>query len=170
MMVCITGTPGTGKSAVSAELANRGYPVVHVTDLIEAYITGYDEDRQTRIIDTDRWVHDFVYTEGFIEGHLSHLLPCDKVVVLRCHPHTLKNRLMERGYTEKKMNENVEAELIDLILVEALEEHGDRAVFEIDTTKMPIPACADVIEEVYAGIRTPSSGIVSWLAGLADEL
>ena len=71
---------------------------------------------------------------------------------------------------KKKMNENVEAELIDLILIEALEEHGERVVFEIDTTKMPIPACADVIEEVYAGIRTPSSGIVSWLAGLADEL
>lgn len=170
MMVGITGTPGTGKSAVSTELANRGYPVVHITDLIDEYVTGYDEDRQTRIIDTDRWIHDFVYVEGFVEGHLAHLLPCDQVVVLRCHPHTLKSRLMKRGYTDEKIDENVEAELIDLILVETLEEHEERAVFEIDTTEMPIPACADVIEEVYTGIRTPSSGIVSWLAGFADEL
>jgi adenylate kinase len=77
---------------------------------------------------------------------------------------------MKRGYIDEKIDENVEAELIDVILVETLEEHEERAVFEIDTTKMPIPACADVIEEVYTGIRTPSSGIVSWLAGFADEL
>lgn len=170
MMVGITGTPGTGKSAVSSELLDRGYKVVHITDTIDAYVTGYDQKRKTRIIDTDRWAQDFRPVDGFVEGHLAHLLSCDRVVVLRCHPHVLQVRLGTRGYSDEKIDENVEAECIDLILIEALEEHEEADIFEIDTTEMPIPACADVLEEVYAGMRTPSSGIVSWLSGMADEL
>ena len=35
-----------------------------------------------------------------IEGHLSHHLPVDGIVLLRCPPDELRNRLSERGYSE----------------------------------------------------------------------
>jgi len=43
MMVGLTGTPGTGKSSVAAELERRGHRVVHLVDTVQPYIL--EEDR-----------------------------------------------------------------------------------------------------------------------------
>ncbi len=64
-------------------------------------------------------------------GHLSHLLPVDIVVALRCHPEILRRRLEKRGWESSKIQENVEAEALGVICQEALV--GAEA-FEIDTT------------------------------------
>ena len=90
MMCGITGTPGTGKSRVSEELARRGHTVVHITDTVAPYVSGNDVERDARIIDVDRWAAEFVPVDGFVEGHIAHLLPCDRIVVLRCRPDVLK--------------------------------------------------------------------------------
>ncbi|MBN1167500.1 MAG: adenylate kinase family protein [Methanospirillaceae archaeon] len=169
MMVGITGTPGTGKSAVGRELGRRGYRVVSITDTIDAYVTGYDEERQTRIIDEERWASEFPVIDGFVEGHLAHHLSCDRVVVLRCHPEVLRARLLTRGYPAAKIEENVEAELIDLILVETFEGNPEDAIFEVDTTQMPVPACADLLQGVYDGTVSPSYGMISWLCETAGD-
>ena len=44
--------------------------------------------------------------DGIVEGHLAHLLPCDRVVVLRCRPDILRERLAPRDYPEEKIAEN----------------------------------------------------------------
>ena len=54
MMCGITGTPGTGKSLIGNELARRGHTVIHLTDTVGPYVSGMDEERDTRIIDVDR--------------------------------------------------------------------------------------------------------------------
>ena len=84
MMCGITGTPGTGKSTVADELARRGHTVVHISDIMQPYVLVNDPERDTQMIDTDRMVDEFVPVDGFVEGHFAHLLPCDRIVVLRC--------------------------------------------------------------------------------------
>ena len=57
-----------------------------------------------------------------IEGHMSHLLKADIVFILRCDPFVLKKRLKKRKWPEKKINENVLAEMLDIIPAELAEK------------------------------------------------
>ena len=166
MMYGITGTPGTGKSSVADELACRGYRAVHLSDTMSPFVLEKDEERDTLVIDEEAWISSFVPVEGFVEGHLAHLLPCDRVIVLRCRPDELKRRLLSRGYGQNKIQENAEAEALDVILVESLEVHQPECLFELDTTSRSIPECASLIEQFIKGEIPPSYGSIDWSAYL----
>ncbi|WML67619.1 MAG: Adenylate kinase [Methanoregula sp. SKADARSKE-2] len=155
MMYGITGTPGTGKSVLGNILAKRGQVVVHLTDTVGPYVTGEDERRDARIIDVGRWAAEFVPVNGFVEGHFAHLLPCDRIVVLRCRPDVLSDRLAMRKYREEKIRENAEAEALDVCLVETVEAFEPDRIFELDTTEKSPGECAGLIEGFAAG-RIPA--------------
>jgi Predicted nucleotide kinase (related to CMP and AMP kinases) len=93
MMTGITGTPGTGKTSIAAELERRGHTVVRLADTVRPYIIEEDCARQTLVVDVDLWAEEFEPIDGIVEGHLAHLLPCDRVVVLRCRPDVLPSVL-----------------------------------------------------------------------------
>ena len=162
MMCGITGTPGTGKSAISEELARRGHCVVHITTTTGLYVVGDDEKRDSRIIDVDRWAAEFVPVDGFVEGHFAHLLACDLVVVLRCRPDELKARLARRKYRETKILENVEAEALDSCLIETVEGHDPSHILELDTTGHDARFCADRIEQFIRGEVPADFGHIDW--------
>jgi len=162
MMCGITGTPGTGKSMIGEELSRRGYTVVHLTTTVGPYVIGEDEERDAQIIDTDRWAAEFKRVDGFVEGHIAHLLPCDKIVVLRCRPDELRTRLAQRKYREKKIRENAEAEALDVCLVETVEEFEPPQIFELDTTGHDAGYCADRIEGFYKGEIPADYGHIDW--------
>ncbi|KLK88204.1 adenylate kinase [Methanoculleus sediminis] len=162
MMTGITGTPGTGKTSIAAELERRGYMIVRLADTVRPYVIEEDRDRQTLVVDVDRWAEEFEPLDGIVEGHLAHLLPCDRVVVLRCRPDVLAARLSPRNYPEEKITENVEAEALDVILIETLEEHPDEHVLEVDTTDLSVDECADRIERFVRGGLPPSCGSIDW--------
>ena len=161
-MCGITGTPGTGKSSAADELALRGYPVVHLAETVKDYVVGEDRERDTRIIDEDRWAGEFIPVEGFVEGHLAHLLPCDRVVVLRCRPDILLARLRSRGYREEKCRENAEAEALDVCLIETLDIHPPGHILEVDSSGIPASKVADLIEGFLEGSIPPSHGGIDW--------
>ena len=169
MMCGITGTPGTGKSLIGGELARRGYRVVHLTDTVGPYVIGDDEERDTQIIDVDRWAAEFVPVDGFVEGHFAHFLPCDLVVVLRCRPDELKKRLARRKYPMAKIRENVEAEALDSCLIETVEGQDPSRIFELDTTGRDAPYCADRIEKFVRGDVPADFGHIDWSGFLEAE-
>ncbi|HVP96988.1 adenylate kinase family protein [Methanoregula sp.] len=162
MMYGITGTPGTGKSTIADELARRGHKVVHITEITPPYVLGKDPERDTQIINTDRMADEFVPFDGFVEGHFAHLLPCDRVVVLRLRPDLLADRLAARGYPAEKVRENRDAEALDVCLIETVEHYGPSEVFELDTTGLDPGACADAIERFYRGEVPASFGSIDW--------
>jgi adenylate kinase len=162
MMCGITGTPGTGKSMIGDELAHRGHRVVHLTDTVAPYVVGDDEKRDSRIIDVERWAAEFAPVDGFVEGHFAHLLPCDKVVVLRCRPDELVARLAQRTYREAKIRENAEAEALDSCLIETVEEHDPSHILELDTTGHDAASCADRIEQFARGEIPADFGHIDW--------
>jgi len=162
MMCGITGTPGTGKSAMGNELERRGYRVTHLTTTIGPFVTGMDEDRDAQIVDVDRWAAAFVPVDGFVEGHLAHYLPCDKIVVLRCRPDILKKRLSMRKYRLEKIKENAEAEALDTILIETHESFDPDQILELDTTERSEQESADIIEGFFLGNVPPGYGTIDW--------
>lgn len=162
MMCGITGTPGTGKSVVADELARRGHRVVHLVDTIQDYIIGVDETRDTQIVDIERWAAEFRKIDGFVEGHFAHLLPCDRIVILRCRPDQLKQRLSLRKYRPPKISENVEAEALDVCLVETVEMYDPLCIIELDTTDRDPSYCAEIIEQFVAGKVPAGFGSIDW--------
>ena len=98
----------------------------------------------------------------FLDGHLSHFVDCDIIIVLRCDPRILCKRLKDRGYDEKKILENVQAEVLDVILSESMESGAK--VYEIDCSELTPTQVADRIERiVILGETNDSSpGSVDW--------
>ena len=155
-LYALTGTPGTGKSSVSEELRSRGYEVVDGKRfIIEQGLMGeLDEARDTHEVDLDllndalepfRSSGDLVV----LDSHLSHFMDSHGIIVLRCAPDVLANRLEARGYGPDKVRENVQAEVLDVILCEATE--SDIPVFEVDCTSCSVSESADAVEQIVKG-------------------
>ena len=158
MIISLTGTPGVGKSSV-AKILEKKYKVINLIDLAleKDFVLDYDEERESYIIDTDRLEEYLRRTisksENYIlDSHLSHLMKfSDMVIVLRCRPDILIKRLGEKGWKKEKIEENVEAEILDIILSEAVEIHGTRRVFEVDTSDKTISEVAEIVEGLIEG-------------------
>jgi adenylate kinase len=114
MLVALTGTPGTGKTAV-AKVLEGDFEIIYLKDLKEFY-REYDEERDSFVVDVDAMREKFEKFEPsemvILEGHLSHYMPVNIAIVLRCHPDELKKRLEKRGYREEKIRENLDANSI----------------------------------------------------------
>lgn len=148
MIIVLTGTPGTGKTTVSEELTSHGYEVVHLSKFLDRKDIGEKVNRE-REVDVDLMVEELEqqdFPEDFIiEGHLAHHFPADICVVLRCRPDILKERLSKREYSETKIEENIEAEKIDLVLAEAVEKQ--EKVVEIGTAGKKVEETAEEINK-----------------------
>ncbi len=122
MRIAVTGTPGCGKTTLCIELAQAGHKVRSVQEIAAAQnaIVGRDEQDDAEVIDVDSIDVTQLPEDCFIDGHLSHLLPVDAIWVIRCDPDMLRVRLAARGYHPQKIQENWEAECMDLILSEAM--------------------------------------------------
>ena len=104
--IAVTGTPGVGKTSFCAE---ADWQVISVKSLAEIHdCIGSVDDDDSAPIDIEKLNEKLDWNENdllLIDGHLSHLLPVDAVILIRCHPDTLRNRLFSRDYGENKINE-----------------------------------------------------------------
>jgi adenylate kinase len=174
MRIALTGTPGTGKTTIADRL-ETDLDTVHLNDVIreEDLTESVDEERDSLVADLGAvaaWLDDYEAEHGdlLVESHLAHLFDADRVVVLRCAPAELKRRLLDREESELKADENAESEALDVVLSEAVERHGESAVYEVVTTDRDPDAVARDVEAVIAGEREPSAGTVDfteWLMG-----
>lgn len=151
MIIALTGTPGTGKSSICSYLHTK-FEIIDLNMYIkkEGLHFGQDEPGGSLIADMDavqsrmdELLKNNTVTV-IIEGHLSHYLKgTDAVIVLRTRPAILTQRLRARGYLPKKINENIEAEALDVILIESVERH--QKVFEVETSTTTPKEASQVI-------------------------
>ena len=177
MWLALTGTPGTGKTAVAEVLTKKGVLVLDLNMIVKDhdFIIEMDEGRDTAVADIDavsRFLEkEFSDVEDLVlEGHWSHKLQVTGAVVLRCDPRLLVERLSSRKYAEAKVKENVEAELVDVILVEAIEGLGKDRVAEIDASNIDVEAVAEAVLEVLNGdFNRYQVGSVDWSGQLMQK-
>lgn len=163
--IAITGTPGTGKTTVAGMLRERRHNVIDLNAHIRenGLLEDYDQRRDTYNVDISRLNDSLKDMRGtvFMEGHLSHFLDCDIVVVLRCNPSILHERLKARGYDDEKTMENVQAEALDVILCESMDIHS--VVCELDCTSASANTIVFSIEEILKGnTERYMPGSVNW--------
>ncbi len=114
--IALSGSPGSGKSSIAELAKSSGWEVISVEKLAEKHglLGELDEEDQTKEIDIEKLRQTLGRINGplIIDGHLSHYLEVDAVVILRCKPSILRERLNKRGYPEWKIESNVEWEII----------------------------------------------------------
>ena len=140
MIISISGTPKTGKTAVAKALAKKlRWKLISLNQLAQekGLYLGYDKSRKSRIVDIKRLKSEVrklshLYKNLILEAHYSHDIPCDSVVILRTNPGELRRRMRKAGWPKKKIEENIEAEIMEVVKGEALE--SAKRVLEIDTT------------------------------------
>ncbi|KAG6846006.1 hypothetical protein H0H87_011054 [Tephrocybe sp. NHM501043] len=144
-VIVITGTPGTGKSTHAHILANESpIPLEHINvgewvkekDLYDKY----DQEWQSYTVNEDRLLDQLepIVSKGgvILDWHTCEVYPerwADLVVVLRCDHTKLWERLEKRGYPLKKIQENNEAEIMQVVLEEARSSYPEEIVVELSS-------------------------------------
>jgi adenylate kinase len=140
------------------------YRIIDLNKLVldEKLYSGRDEKRNSFEADIEKLnerVKQIIATtpaifEIILEGHLSHYLSSDFIIVLRASPVVIRKRLgKRREYSFDKVKENANAEALDVILVESMERC--EKVFEINTTDM-MPLA--VVKSIISIIESTKSG------------
>ena len=181
-VILITGTPCVGKTTTAKQLATKlGAEYINLTDFAKTHnlILGEDTERQSTIIDEeamqqkiDETIDASQNSNIVIDGHYASAVTPTKhvalVFVLRRNPKELKQFMQKCGYTGSKMWENLQAEILDVCLGEAVEVHAGR-VCELDVTGKTVEEVVGWIVEVLEKHKVCLVGTVDWLGTLEQE-
>jgi len=176
--IVISGTPGVGKTLVATLLASKlGLSYLNLSDLVvrESLYVGVDEARGSFVVDEERLVKRLTEllseskSDVIIDSHYGEIIPDELVkiiFVLRLNPVILYERLVSRGWSEEKVKENVEAEILGVCTYNAVNEHTESKVCEIDVTSKGV---GEVVEEILSILNNIRKCEV-WVDWLSQEL
>ncbi|XP_034297081.1 adenylate kinase isoenzyme 6 [Pantherophis guttatus] len=139
--ILLTGTPGVGKTTLGKEIALRtDFTYINVGDMAkegELY-EGFDEEYECPILDEDRVIdemEDKMKDGGVIvDYHSCDFFPerwFNIVFVLRTENSFLYNRLENRGYKGKKLQDNIQCEIFQTIYEEAMSSYKEEIVHQL---------------------------------------
>ncbi|XP_014474700.1 PREDICTED: adenylate kinase isoenzyme 6 [Dinoponera quadriceps] len=144
--ILITGTPGVGKSLMSRMLSEKsGLVWLDVSKLAieNECLEEYDEVYQCRVLDEEKLLDGMenLMNEGgkIVDYHGAEFFPerwFDIVFVLRTDNTILYDRLKERGYSGKKLEDNIDCEIFQTILEEARTSYREEIVHELMSNNM----------------------------------
>lgn len=161
--ILITGTPGTGKTTTCELVASAtGLRHLNVGDLVkkEELHNGWDDEFECWVIDEDKVcdaLEDLLAEGGnIVDYHGCDFFPerwFDLVVVLQTDNTVLWNRLEKRGYAEKKIQENVQCEIMHVIVEEARDSYSEEVVHAL---------ASNTVEEMETNVENLTQWIKQW--------
>ena len=184
MSIIITGSPGVGKHTIAKEI-ERTWKISELIDINKIAIdAGFVEQGQD-VIEVD--VNDLkkhlesivsdiprLHREGrtgLVVGHLApyvidvkHAHPC---IVLRKNPYKLLDIYKKRGYTEKKMKDNLGSEILGIITNDAINNFGREKTFQVDTSDHTPKELAIRIHDIYNGEDDGDN--IDWLSLIQEK-
>jgi adenylate kinase len=186
--IIISGTPGCGKTSVAKVLSDTlKAQLLSLSELAisDKFSFEYDFKRKTYIVDFDTFLPYILEKVQEIrqnnppflimESHFSDIIPddlIDYVFILRCDPDVLIKRLEKKDYNFRKINENVQAEILGSCISYFIQKELKNPLFEIDTTNLSIKTVARIIADIVLKISNGKNfyvGKVDWLEKLFQE-
>ena len=181
-IILVMGTPGVGKTVVSRLLASRLNGLhIDLAELVkrEELISGVDMARDTLIADMEavsQRVQEIIQDckeDVVVDGHYAVDVVPEKdvhlVFVLRRHPDELKTFMEKRGFGNRKLWENLAAEILDVCLSDAVEACGLDKVCEIDASGTSVEEVVECMILVLEGKQECKVSTVDWLGKLDEE-
>ena len=184
-IIVITGTPGTGKSTLARIISKKVQAElfeINTTIVENELYDEWDENRNIPIIDDDKINNFFLNfikkipnnTKLIAEGHYFEFISdeiINKIIILRTNPPKLKERLKSRNFSESKINENIQAEILGNIMGVIIHEYQNIPLLQVDTSNDNIEQSSRVIidfinEKVSA---TKPSEFIDWLPILEEK-
>jgi adenylate kinase len=176
----ITGNPGAGKHTSAKLVADRlGADIIDINKVALENDAVLSKSSHGADVDVKKLARLLAAALKKKKGSfviVGHLAPyvlesagIDMAAVLRRSPGKLESTLAERRYTREKINENVSAEILGVLLYDAIKAFGKRKVGEFDTTNRTPEETAD---QIIAALQKKSAkrvGVVDWLAILSEE-
>lgn len=142
--ILITGTPGVGKSTLCQKLNEMtGLQWLEISKIAKDHncLEEYDEVYKCPVLDEDKLLDGLEDVMGkggnIVDYHSCELFPerwFDVVFVLRTDNTTLYDRLVSRGYSGKKLEDNIDCEIFQVILEEAKASYKSDIVHELNST------------------------------------
>ncbi len=181
MLIAISGTPGTGKTSVAKLLKKElDANLISLSILLRKGMikSQWDNGRKTNIVNIKELRNAVKKNIGnnrinIVDGHLSHFIPADIIVILRCRPDILIKRMRRKEWSKSKIVENVRAEILDTITIEALGVQKKGKVIEIDTTRKTPKRTAVMIKKIlnnHSMQRKYVPGKIDWSERFARYL
>ncbi|MBQ9026302.1 MAG: adenylate kinase family protein [Methanobrevibacter sp.] len=170
-IIYISGTPCTGKTTISEVLSKKlNYDLIKINDLAidNNLVLGIDEDKGYKIIDIDGLNELLLkiiseHDKLIVEGHLSHLCSgADKLIILRCRPEILQERLALRNYSDAKIYENLEAEALGVCSAEGLEIYENN-IYEIDVSDLSVDEVVLTLMDAINGEKELGFGEIDFM-------
>ncbi len=166
MHILVVGVPGTGKTTLASLLSRElqlSYLNLAAFVLEKGLWLDYDPAHRSFIIDPQRVAHALSeavrVNPNLVVESTDVLTPWEAglepllVVVLRCKPSTLAQRLALKGWPHLKILENLEAELLGVVSHQARELYPQR-VCELDTSSVePRKLLDEVLRVVEVMVR-----------------
>ncbi|HIH33016.1 MAG: AAA family ATPase [Candidatus Diapherotrites archaeon] len=155
MKILITGTPGTGKSAVAKELGRKlGWKVINEREFCLRKKIGKRENGELEVPIGKLGKElrkEFKKSKNLIlEGHLlcETKLAADLAIVLHASVKELEERLWEKGYGELKILDNIFCEQTGYCSKKALKNYGKKQVLELENGKGIKEIAARILKEI----------------------
>ncbi len=144
MVIIVSGSVGTGKTTIAKEIAKKKkLAYIDVNQIIKdnklfSYYNKKDESYVVDVKKLNKFLIKLIKKDKRIvlDSHLTHYLPpkyVDECIITKCELKELKKRLKKRKYSKEKIKNNMDCEIFDVCLIEAIENKHKIKV--VDTTK-----------------------------------
>ena len=182
-VILVTGTPCVGKTTLAKKLtAALNAQYINLTELAEKehLAIGKDKERDTVIVNEDKMrlklkeiIENADAADIVIDGHYAAAVTpktaVTRVLVLRRNPIELRELMQKCGFSQRKQDENLAAEILDICLVEALRALPKKKVCELDVSGKTVDDTLNEALAILEGKKDCPIGCVDWL-GMLEEL
>jgi adenylate kinase len=158
MTIVITGNPGVGKHTITKSVAKiLNYEILDINKIaLESGICKKnDESADVDIRKLQNILKNKVKEKSIVVGHLAPYVLTKKQVknvsILRKNPYKLISIYKKRGYSAKKIGENLGSEILGVIAYDCIKKFGKNKSHQLDTTSKSVSQITKIIIKSIGG-------------------